>query len=140
MRGIQFFIGCAFGFVFFFLALWRDRKDELASRVDLAFTLDEDFKIRGASPALLARLGYKSDEVDGMSILKLVHTNDSQTVRREFKQARNESFGTRWEARLCGRNDAVVEFQWNLQWLRRDRQFSCVLYDLEEIKAVASSA
>lgn len=132
MRGIQFLLGCAFGFVFFFLAMFKqDRRIGWTAPSDLAMTLDGDCRIRSVSPALLYRLGYRADEIVGLSLLKLVHANDSQAVSREFRRAKNESFSTTWDARLLSRDESVVEFRFNIHWSYPVRQFSCVLSELE---------
>ncbi|GEM_PF-6641165 len=52
---------------------------------DLILTLNEQFEILSASPSAWDLFGYKSGELEGGQVLKLIHKEDREALRSAFK-------------------------------------------------------
>lgn len=52
----------------------------------MIFTLDPSGKVLSLNPAAVTQLGYREDELAGLSVLKVFHPDDRDAVERQLKQ------------------------------------------------------
>ncbi|HEY8904099.1 MAG TPA: PAS domain S-box protein, partial [Chthoniobacterales bacterium] len=52
----------------------------------MIFTLDPSGKVLSLNPAAIAQLGYREDELEGLSVLKVFHPDDRDAVESQLKK------------------------------------------------------
>lgn len=80
---------------------------------DPMFILDMGGGVRTVSPSTTRVTGHGVDELQGSSLLDLIHRRDRKRVRRELEQLASGMSEGRFEARLVGRDGKVRTLSWS---------------------------
>ncbi|HEY9677721.1 MAG TPA: ATP-binding protein [Drouetiella sp.] len=104
---------------------------------DMVLSLDGDFIVTNANPAVTEKLGKVESEITGVSVLSLLRDEEREGFKNMLKQCQASGASEKFELSLVTAGGAKeIETSWSITWSAPDQSFFCVAHDITEQKEV----
>ncbi|HEY9716497.1 MAG TPA: ATP-binding protein, partial [Trichormus sp.] len=113
----------------------RSKEEALtANAVDVICSLDENIRFTKINPAAKRAWGYDDDELMGRSILTLLDSSDTESVRLGFEEIKLGKSNSPIEMRVRRKDNTHCDSLWSAQWSAQAKSMFCVAHDISERK------
>ena len=116
----------------------EERQRIFETSQDLILVTDTKGTFVQVSPSSVAILGYRPEEMTGLSAVDFIHADDLESTRQEMRAARRGHLMRNFETRYVHRDGHAVNLSWMGAWSEPVRRHFFVGRDLTEKQAAES--